>query len=351
MNLSALFRRKSWLGGSRSNAIVGIEVAPSAVRAVRMHRDGDTAVLDDFRVTPRGRSGDDSLAEAVQRALELRVGGEPVAVALASRDVAIRKIELPPMSEQELRQALPWEARRHVAGLAEDAMLDAQVLSGTGTDGPMEVVLVAFPRALYGETQEALRLFAVEPAFVDVSPMASMNAILRLSRGGDEGPTALLDLGPDGGSFAIFSKAGLILFRDLGGRARQLESILAEPATAAAQPDQPRFVLKMSRKEGSGGAAFADFVNELAEDVRAGLLYLENRSGTSLDRVYLTGPYAAPLEQTGIAEAASGPSGAVLERHQPFQGLRHGPVDAAALRAVASELSPAAGLAARHLGL
>jgi len=356
---SAVSRVSSWMPGrSRErDSLLAVDVGINAVRAIHVRRDGGDLVLDGFRMLRgAGSASGQALEEALREALALRRGGEAVAVSVNSVDAAIRRIELPPMNSTELRESLSWEARRHIAGLAEDAVLDAQILSPAGRDvrpaqGPMPVVLVAFPRQLYESLEAALDRFRVEPVFIDVSPLAAMNSLLRRDDF-SKGPLALLDLGSGTGSFAIFGAGDLMLFRDLGERAMHMDQTLANHF--ALDPEQVES-LKLSGKLPKGETpdsavvqrTLAGVATELVEDVRSAILYLESRAGGALDHVYLSGSNASFLERCGIADSIGVQSGVTLERWNPLQAFRVGMVDEIALRAAASDLSAVAGLAAR----
>ena len=347
------------LAGSREN-LLAIDVGINAVRAIHVRRDGGDLVLDGFRMLRgAGSASGQALEEALREALGLRRGGEAVAISVNSPDAAIRRIELPQMSAKELRESLPWEARRHIAGLAEDAVLDAQVLSPAGREvrsaqGPSPVVLVAFPRQLYESLEAALDRFGASPLFIDVSPLAAMNGLLRPGDFSD-GPLALLDLGSGTGSFSIFSASDLLLFRDLGPRATHMDQTLANQfALDPAELEALKLSGKLPKGETPNPAvvqrALASVATELVEDVRSALLYLESRAGGSLDRIHLSGANGSFLERCGIADSISAQSGVTLERWNPLQAFRVGLVDEIGLRAAASELSALAGLAARYFG-
>src|SRR5882724_2691549 len=149
--LSPVWRFAS--AGSKTS-VVALDVSPKSIRALHVRKEGGQLVLDGYRIV-RGIGEGRTLPGALREALEVRMGNEPVVVSMNSADTTVRRIEVPPMTASELREALPWEARRHIAGLAEDAVLDAQILAGPAKDapesarGPMSVVLVAFPRDLY----------------------------------------------------------------------------------------------------------------------------------------------------------------------------------------------------------
>ncbi len=346
--LKGLFSRR------QGDAMVAVDVGPTAIRALHVRQDDGGLAVDGFRIVRLASGKPRTIADSFREALELRLGDEAVALSLTGPEVAIRKIELPPMSQKELRQALPWEARRHIAGLAYDALIDAQVMNGKDGTGPMDVVLVAFPRALYVEIQEACARLGVEPAFVDVSQMASMNGLLRRLPAGDA-PVALLDLGSGVGSFSILSRSDLILFRDLGQRVSQMDRQLG--ADFGLDPAEVE-IFKLSGKLPRGDAptaaqlqrSLAEAVADLTEDLRSGLLYLESRTSRTLERAYLAGANAAFLDRHGLAETISAQSGVALERYNPFTGLRLGLIDQIGLKAVSAELSAAAGLAVRFFG-
>ena len=349
----------SLFGRSASRALVAIDVAPNTIRALHVRRDAGQLVLDGYRII-RGVGDGRTLSGGMREALELRTANEPVVIAMNSPDVTVRRIEVPPMTPGELREALPWEARRHVAGLADDAVLDAQILGaaaqedGGSARGSMSAVLVAFPRALYDSLASAVADFDVDPKFVDVSPLSAMNALLSFRADFENGPIALLDLSSPLGWFSIFSASDLILFRDLALRVEQIDQALAGAFGLDVQGlESLRVSGKLPKGEQPNPAAvqraLAPVIAELVEDLRSALIYLESRTGGSLERVHLSGSQASLFERFGIAEAISQGSGVTLERWNPLQGFRIGLVDEIGLRAAAGELSSAAGLVARFV--
>jgi Tfp pilus assembly PilM family ATPase len=335
----------------RGDAVVAIDVGLNALRAIRVRNEGGERVLDAFRMVHGvGSSSGHELEEGLREVLGIRRGKEPVAVSVNSPEAAIRRIELPPMNSRELRESLPWEARRHIAGLADDAVLDAQVLMNGGS-GPTAVVLVAFPRPLYDSLETALERFDVDPAFIDVSPLAAMNALLRHVPE-HPGPLAMLELGASAGCFSIFSENEVVLFRDLGQRIVHMDQTLANQF-ALDPKDLYAFKLsgKLPRGETPSSAvvarALATISTELVEDLRSALLFLESRTSVALDRVHLSGVNAALLDRFGIADSISAQSGVTLERWNPLDGFRIGLVDEIALRSAGCELAAVSGLVAR----
>jgi Tfp pilus assembly PilM family ATPase len=346
----------SWLGRGDRSAVVALDVSPKVVRSLHVRSEGTQLVLDGYRIV-RGVGESRTMAGGLREALEIRLAKEPVVVSINSPDVTIRRIEVPPMSAQELREALPWEARRHIAGLADDAVLDAQILAGppagsAGPRGPMSVVLVAFPRPLYEGLSIAGLDLDVDFDFVDVAPLSAMNGLLRYRTSFEDGPLALLDLGSPLAWFSIFTDDDLVLFRDLAQRAEEIDQAIAAAFNLdAAQVESFRVTGKVPKGEAPNAAALqkalGGVIAELVEDLRSANIFLESRASASLERVHLSGAYASMFERNGIAEAISAQSGVMLERWNPLQGFRIGLVDEIGLRAASGELSAAAGLVAR----
>jgi type IV pilus assembly protein PilM len=351
----------SLLGRREKNAVVAVDFTPNAISALHVRKDGGELVLDGYRLV-RGVGEGAALTDRLCEALEVRLGSEPVVFSVNSPDVMIRRLEVPPMSAKELRTTLPWEARRHIADLADDAVLDAQIIGDRGdrgenrtsSRGPMNVVLVVIPRALYDGLLTAAADLGVEPAFVDVSPLAAMNGLLRDRASALPGPMALLDLGSSLAWLSIFSANDLLLFRDLSARGAEIDTSLAR---AFGMNDRELDVFRTSGKLPKGDTAtpaavqhaLAPLVSELVEDIRSAVLYLDSRAGASLGRVHLSGAHAPILERYGVAEAISAESGVAFERWNPLQGFRFGLVDEIGLRASSGELSAAAGLVARFV--
>ncbi len=359
MSLASRLTRSSlgrMLPRRRPSAVLAIDLGLTAVKAVHVRRDGTTLVLDGFRVLRlREETDSQSLEAACREALELRLADEPIAISIASSGAAIRKVDLPPMTFDELAQALPWEARRQISGLADDAMVDAQVLNPGGDGAPMEVLLVAFPRSDYERVEALWTGLGVAPEFVDLRPLATMNSLRCRESFSPSASVAVLDLGSAESFFAIFSELSVILFRDLSPRVVQLNSLLAshfslDPGLVEDMKLSGKFPDEKTPAAAAVQKALVSLTAELNEDLRSGVVFFENHTGGSLERVYLTGGNSIFLDHHGILEMLSAQSGLTLERYNPFQTFRLGLIDEIGLKAAASELCAAAGVAARFFG-
>jgi Tfp pilus assembly PilM family ATPase len=159
-----------------------------------------------------------------------------VAVAVSGEHASLREVLLPPMAEDELRSALPFEAKRHL-GLEDmpHPILSFQILGTApaaeeGGAEQIRVLLAAISAAQRDFPLTVLRSLGIEPEVVDLEPLAALNALLaslapEVATGRAMG---LLDLGNRQASFHLTQPDGWALTRSVGvgvGQAKTLPSL------------------------------------------------------------------------------------------------------------------------------
>ena len=138
--------------------------------------------------------------------------------------VIVKKVQMVRMSEEELANAMPYEAEQHIPFDVYDVNTDFQILSATDANpsrsGQMEVLLAAAKKGRVDELSQAARGANLSPAVIDVDMLALINAFeLNYS---DEMPGHVISLVHLGASMmtVLIVKDGLSTFqRDiaLGG--------------------------------------------------------------------------------------------------------------------------------------
>ena len=99
--------------------------------------------------------------------------------AVSGLEVIYKRIALPKMSKKELREAVPWAARKDLPFEVEDAALDFQVL-GTTREGKIEkieIATLATPRQVVDDYLVLYHELGVIPAKITGIPVAIRNVI------------------------------------------------------------------------------------------------------------------------------------------------------------------------------
>lgn len=101
--------------------------------------------------------------------------------------VVIRIIEVPRMTDAELKETMKWEVERHVPFAPSETQLDYQPLTPRtpeAASGPnMEVLLAVAQQDAVSNYLDVLFAAGLDPVAVDIEPLAIARAVLDLSNG------------------------------------------------------------------------------------------------------------------------------------------------------------------------
>jgi type IV pilus assembly protein PilM len=105
--------------------------------------------------------------EAIRQAIDQgRIQATEAAIGMSGGAVIAKRVTLPKMSENELKESIRWEAEQHIPFEIEDVELDFQLLR---QDGPqMEVMLVAVKKGKVKSYAEVVAGAGLSVAVVDV---------------------------------------------------------------------------------------------------------------------------------------------------------------------------------------
>ena len=211
------------------NARTGIDIGSHSIKLVRGL--GDQRLRT---VTHHGRevwAGDRNPAQAgdALAALLRRLGLDRkqlgrVATAVDGWDGGCREVTAPALGAIDFVRALPYEARRFLnLETIPQPVLAGQVLGPAPQDPEAggacnRVLLTAIPGAQRDFVLAALDRVGIEPAIIDLEPLAGLNALFAAGVADDGGQDAvgLLDLGASHAGLVLASRSGGLLSRIVG---------------------------------------------------------------------------------------------------------------------------------------
>lgn len=137
---------------------------------------------------PEGLVVDGEIVDADLFARELRafvsqhkLRGRAVQVGVSNQKVIIRNIDMPEMTEDELRGAIEFQAQDYIPIPVDEVVLDFQVIGKqVSADGAarQEVLLVAAQKTMIDTFLTAVRQAGLRVAGIDVSSMALVRALV-----------------------------------------------------------------------------------------------------------------------------------------------------------------------------
>lgn len=114
-------------------------------------------------------------------ASEYKLRGRSVQLAVGNQKVIIRNIDMPEMTEAELRGAIEFQAQDYIPIPVDEVVLDFQIIGkSVNAEGAsrQEILLVAAQRTMIGMFCAAVKQAGLKVAGIDVTSMALIRALI-----------------------------------------------------------------------------------------------------------------------------------------------------------------------------
>ncbi len=173
----ALFRKK--------NGRFGLDIGSQFVKFVQIHHENDTMKLINmgiariYRATendekkPRLKEISDTIRSMLKSS---NIKTREVVIAVSSREVIVKRIEIDRMTESEVKQIIKWEAEQHIPFNIDEVYIDFNILDPEGDRNQMEILLVAGKKMNIEAKVEVAIEAGLQPVVVDVDAFAIQNA-------------------------------------------------------------------------------------------------------------------------------------------------------------------------------
>jgi type IV pilus assembly protein PilM len=194
-------------------AAIGMDIDRGAIKAVQVSRSGGEHVLQHvgYRRLPPGVISDGEVADHDLLASELRefwsshaFRGKSVWLGLSNQKVVVRLLDMPRMSEEDLRGAISFQAQDHIPMPLEEVVMDHMVLGPESEGSDLDrVLIVAAQRDMVSRYTSAVRTAGLRPAGVDVKALSLLRSTLPETLFEDEGAVLLLDIGSEISNLAV----------------------------------------------------------------------------------------------------------------------------------------------------
>jgi type IV pilus assembly protein PilM len=211
---------------TRSKGVVGLDIGSSSIKLVELKaRKNGEYVLQRVGIEPLSQEAivdgsimDSSLVVDAITKLTNETGarGQSYATSVSGHSVIIKKIQIPPMSQEELAESIQWEAEQYIPFDINDVRLDYLVLSdGEFGSDAMDVLLVAVKRDKVNDYVSVITQSGKTAAVVDLDAFAVQNAYeLNYDVPGSK-VVALVNMGATVTTINILARGQTVFWRDL----------------------------------------------------------------------------------------------------------------------------------------
>lgn len=226
---------------------------------------------------------------AILKQALIEIKGEPlkgkqVVCNLPEEKVFIRLIQLPRMKQEEISQAIQWEAEAHIPLKIDEVYLDWQVIKPLANHlDHFDVLIAAAPRTLVDKYLAVLRKAGLWPIALEPESVAVVRSLIKE----DESlmPTMIIDLGATGTNFVIFSALAIRFTSHIPISGQGLtQAIMKNLGVSQAEAEQLKFKvgkvgLDKTKKNGQVYQALEPLLNDLAKQIQDYISFYAGHAG------------------------------------------------------------------------
>lgn len=348
---------------TRSKGVVGLDIGSSSIKLVELKaRKNGEYVLQRVGVEPLSQEAivdgsimDSSLVVDAINKLTNETGarGSNFATSVSGHSVIIKKIQIPPMSQEELAESIQWEAEQYIPFDINDVRLDYLVLSDGDFGGEaMEVLLVAVKRDKVNDYVSVITQSGKTAAVVDLDAFAVQNAYELNYDVPTSKVVALVNMGATVTTINVLARGQTVFWRDLSIGGNDFSEALQREYSLSF--DQAERVKRGEQVEACSPAEARPVLDAVSADMAAEIqktfdFFAATAAEENVSQLVLSGGCAlTPNLQQTLEEQFGVPT----EFIDPLRRIEYSEsnFDGQWLRSIAPTLSVAVGLAMRRLG-
>jgi type IV pilus assembly protein PilM len=172
-------------GMGKSKGLVGLDIGSSAVKAVELKKRGDSYELVNFGLELLGQDTvvDGVIMDALTVSAAIgrifdgnKIKTRNVATSVSGHSVIVKRITVNAANDEELHEAMPYEAQQHIPFDISDVNLSYQPLGGSPSGEGTDVMLVAAKREKILNHTTVVTQANKTPFVVDYDGFALFNA-------------------------------------------------------------------------------------------------------------------------------------------------------------------------------
>ena len=328
---------------SRDKFCVGLDIGTSSVKIAKLKFTKDTVELCGFDVEPSKHD----LGEVLGKLRQLHEAGL-VNISVSGAQTVIRYAAFPKMAHAELRQALKFEAQKHIPFSVSEVNIDGCILKSDLPDNKMLVLIAAAKKELV-----SMRLKLVESAglmanLVDMDSVALINAFnfnnpTNVSE--EHQAVALLNIGASFSSLNILEDGIPRLSRDMHIASNNFNQKIMDIFGLDFNAAELLKLAPDSARENKVRAAVESVLANLAGEIRTSFDYYESQNALSVSKIFLSGGGA---KFSGFKEMLTHFLSIEVEDWDPLKKISIcDTVDAEKLKSASGQLAVSIGLALR----
>jgi len=357
INLNSIFSKKSSLG---------IDIGTSAIKIVELSFRKNRKVLENYGeakskflfgkyyMTSKGTEiylSNNEIADAIKQIIkEAKMKTREATFALPDHASFFTRFDLPPMTKEELLEAVKFEARQYIPLPLAEVTLDWQILKERVVSGKQKqysILLIAVPKRTVDQYEDIAKNAGIEKFALEAEVFA-LNRSLVLNKPAETKNICLIDFGSRTTSISIIEKGDLLISRSVDTFSGNILTAQISRSLNISLEEAEGLKVKYGLQEEPQNLKLImrPLVNDLLKKLERILAQYEKRSGMSIDEIILTGGSAKLF---GLKEHLSLETKKEIKIANPFEDIFYPPILENKIRKIACSYSAAVGVASRKI--
>ena len=276
---------------SKKKSSIGLDIGAYAVKVVELFHGekNDLKIKNVGYAKIEKPSSRESIIRAIKESTRgANAFGKELNVAVSDPSVIVRFLELPRMTQDELRNAIPFEAEKYIPFSIDEVVIDHQQLIPQIGSNMMLVLLVAVKKDVIEERLSLLSEAGQSAGILDVASFANVNGFLAKSGEGKGGIKALIDVGARAMDISIIDENILYFTRSIQLGGNDVTKALSDALSLDFESAE-ELKINPKDKEPLIREKLEPVLRNMIDETRLSFSYYENQSGKNIEKVYLTG--------------------------------------------------------------
>ena len=324
---------------------VAFDIGTADIKLVKLKLASGKAELLDFALEPSGAD----LPAALKKIAQTRAISK-INSSVSGAAVIIRYVSFPRMDENELGQAMRFEAAKHIPFSIDDVNIDSYILRNDLPDNKMLVLLVAVKKDFLNQRLTAIEAAGLRPNIIDTDSVALVN-IFNFNYSGEsqeqmKGKTvAFVNIGASDTNLNIVENAVPRLSRDIHIAGNNFTQKIADVFSLDFKAAENLKLNPDKEKLASICGAVETALANLANEIRVSFDYYESQNASSVGKILLSG---GGSNFTGLKDMLANLLGIEVEAWDPLKNIDiANTIDVGQLKLYSSRLAVGLGLALR----
>ena len=321
----------------------GLDIGTQSIKCVKLKLNADQAELIYFSL-------EESQLDPTEILKKIRneQQADSVNISFCGSSTVIRYVNFLKMNKSELRQALKFEAQKHIPFSLNEVSLDAEILRNDLPDNKMLVLIAAVKKEFVQQRLRILENSALRPNIIDIDSLALVNAFnfnFPKTEVPENKSICLLNIGATISNVNIVNNGIPCLSRDIHSGGANFTKKLMDIFNIDFKEAEKIKINPDADNANKVKAAVESVLTNLAAEIRTSFDYYESQNTSSVVKIFLSGGAG---KIPGLAEMLSASLGIQVELWDPFKKITiSDKVDTQKLNQLAGQFNVAVGLALR----